>query len=49
MLLMILRNDENMVRTDSQDYGVDEILHTAISVLLAKISQLISETKYAKL
>jgi hypothetical protein len=35
-LPMMLRNDENTLRTDSQDYGVDEILYSAGIALFEK-------------
>ena len=37
------RINENMVRTDSQDYGADEILYTIGIVLFDKINRLIRE------
>ena len=37
------RINENMVWTDSQDYGADEILYTARAMLFDKINQLIRE------
>ena len=42
MILSILRRrriNENTVWTDSQDYGADEILYTAIAVLFDKTNQ----------
>ena len=35
--------NENMVWTDSQDYGADEILYIARTALFNKINQLIRE------
>ena len=46
MILTVLRGrriNENMVWTDSQDYGADEILYIALIVLFDKINQLIRE------
>ena len=46
MILSILRRrriNENMVWTDSQDYGADEILYIARIVLFDKINRLIRE------
>ena len=46
MILSSLRRrriNENMVWTDSQDYGVDEILYIAWIVLFDKINRLIRE------
>ncbi len=37
------RINENMVRTDSQDYGADEILYTIGIVLFDKINRLMRE------
>ena len=45
-ILPILRRrriNENMVWTDSQDYGVDEILYIARTALFNKTNQLIRE------
>jgi hypothetical protein len=42
-LLMRPRNDENTVWTDSQDYGVDEILHISKKTLFCKITRITSE------
>ena len=38
-LLMKLKMNENMVWTDSQDYGADEILYTTRIVLFDKINR----------
>jgi len=38
-----INRNENMVWTDSQDYGADEILYTARIVLFDKINRLIRE------
>ena len=37
------RINENTVWTDSQDYGADEILYTAGTVLFNKINELMRE------
>ena len=42
-LQMRLRINENMVWTDSQDYGVDEILHISKKTLFCKITRITSE------
>ena len=42
-ILMRRRINENMVWTDSQDYGADEILYTTRIVLFDKINRLILE------
>ena len=42
-ILMRQRINENMVRTDSQDYGADEILYTIGIVLFDKINRLMRE------
>ena len=42
-ILMKQRINENMVWTDSQDYGADEILYTGGIALFNKISRLIRE------
>ena len=42
MILTVLRGrriNENMVWTDSQDYGADEILYIALIVLFDKINR----------
>ena len=46
MILSILRRgriNENMVWTDSQDYGADELLYIARTALFNKTNQLIRE------
>ena len=46
MVLTVLRGrriNENMVWTDSQDYGADEILYIARTALFNKTNQLIRE------
>ena len=46
MILTVLRGrriNENMVWTDSQDYGADEILYIARTALFNKTNQLIRE------
>ena len=42
-VLMKQRINENMGWTDSQDYGADEILYTARTVLFDKINRLMRE------
>ena len=42
-ILMRQRINENTVRTDSQDYGADEILYIARTALFNKTNQLIRE------
>ena len=42
-VLMKQRINENMVWTDSQDYGADGILYTGRTALFNKISQLMRE------
>ena len=42
-VLMKQRINENMVWTDSQDYGADEILYTARTVLIDKTNLLMRE------
>ena len=47
MILSILRRgriNENMVWTDSQDYGADELLYIARTALFNKTNELIRET-----
>ena len=41
---MSLRINENTVRTDSQDYGADEILYTTETVLFNKINKQMCKT-----
>ena len=46
MILSSLRRrriNENMIRTDSQDYGADEILYIARTALFDKINRLMRE------
>jgi hypothetical protein len=44
LFLMKLRiRDENTLRTNSQDYGADEILYTARTVLIDKTGKLMRE------